>query len=292
MGALAIWRFLGAHPLARRHRYRAALRVIAWQVRSRLLPGGTVVSFVDGSQLFATRGMTGATGNVYAGLHEFEDMGFVAHALRPGDLFVDVGANVGSYTVLAAARGARCVSFEPIASTRVHLERNVEINGFENLVEVHGAAVGRAPGELLMTADLDTVNHVATSAEAHTVRVPVETLDGALGDRSATLIKIDVEGFEAEVIGGAARMLAETPPLAFVIELNDSAERYRFDEDAVVRTLTEAGYGPCSYDPLTRALEPTTARAHGGNTIFVRDLGETRRRVREALPFTVLGERI
>ena len=45
-------------------------------------------------------GMTGATGNVYCGLHEFEDMALVLHALRPRDLFVDVGANVGSYTVL------------------------------------------------------------------------------------------------------------------------------------------------------------------------------------------------
>lgn len=46
--------------------------------------------------------MTGATGNWYCGLQEYEDMSFVLHALRPGDLFVDVGANIGSYSILAA----------------------------------------------------------------------------------------------------------------------------------------------------------------------------------------------
>lgn len=52
--------------------------------------------------------MTGATGNIYVGLHEFEDMAFLLHVLRRTDLFVDVGANIGSYTILAGgAAGAK-----------------------------------------------------------------------------------------------------------------------------------------------------------------------------------------
>jgi hypothetical protein len=43
--------------------------------------------------------MTGATGNVYYGLHEFQDMAFVTHYLREGYLFADIGANIGSYSV-------------------------------------------------------------------------------------------------------------------------------------------------------------------------------------------------
>jgi hypothetical protein len=61
--------------------------------------------------MWATSGMTGATGNLYVGLHEFEEMAFLLHFLRPGDLFADVGANVGSYTILAAVaveRGTHC----------------------------------------------------------------------------------------------------------------------------------------------------------------------------------------
>jgi hypothetical protein len=61
-----------------------------------------VVPFVGDTRLLVARGMRGATGNVYVGLHEFEEMAFALHALRPSSRFIDVGANVGSYTVLAA----------------------------------------------------------------------------------------------------------------------------------------------------------------------------------------------
>ncbi len=74
--------------------------------------------------------MNGATGNFYTGLHEFEDMSFVLHALRSTDVFVDVGANIGSYTVLAAAVvGAQCIAFEPILETYGHLLQNVNLDG-------------------------------------------------------------------------------------------------------------------------------------------------------------------
>ncbi len=60
--------------------------------------------------------MTGATGNIYAGLHEFDDMAFFLHLLRPEDMFADVGSNIGSYTILASGVvGAKSVAFEPVA---------------------------------------------------------------------------------------------------------------------------------------------------------------------------------
>jgi len=69
------------------------------------MPGPIALPFVGGSVLLAIRGMTGASGNWYCGLAEFEDMALVLHALRPGELFVDIGANVGAYSVLAVSGG-------------------------------------------------------------------------------------------------------------------------------------------------------------------------------------------
>ena len=60
-----------------------------------------VVNYINDSRLLVQTGMTGATGNIYTGLHEFEDMGFALHFLQEGDYFIDLGVNVGSYTVLA-----------------------------------------------------------------------------------------------------------------------------------------------------------------------------------------------
>ena len=113
---IQLFRFAWNHPLNQGERRTAINRVIRWQLASRMMPGPIALPFVIGTQLFATRGMTGATGNWYCGLHEYEDMSFVLNALRPGDLFVDVGANIGSYSILAGGGGARVIAIEPIPS--------------------------------------------------------------------------------------------------------------------------------------------------------------------------------
>jgi hypothetical protein len=109
--------FIRGHPLTRSQPLVAVARFAAWQIGSRLKKVHTR-SWIDGSKLVVESGMTGATGNIYCGLHEFADMAFVLHLLREGDLFLDIGANVGSYTVLASAVcGARTLAFEPDPDT-------------------------------------------------------------------------------------------------------------------------------------------------------------------------------
>jgi len=111
------------------------------------------IPFVANSRLLVARGMTGATGNIYCGLHEFEEMGFVLHALCPEDLFVDAGANVGSYTVIAAkVCGARVLAFEPIASTMNALNDNIRLNDISDLVETRQLALGEKVGTLTFSS--------------------------------------------------------------------------------------------------------------------------------------------
>ena len=118
-----IARFLCNHPLTRDHRAAGFARLFRWQVESRLRRE-VIVPWVGGVRLAARRGMTGATGNIYAGLHEFADMAFTLHFLRPDDLFLDVGANIGSYTLLASGVcKARTIAFEPDPETMALLRR-------------------------------------------------------------------------------------------------------------------------------------------------------------------------
>src|SRR5882762_1907914 len=88
---LSNWRFLWNDPIVSRNRSGAVGRWLRWQLGARILEGQAVVPFIGGARLLVRRGMTGATGNIYAGLIEFEDMAFTLHLLRPNDLFVDVG---------------------------------------------------------------------------------------------------------------------------------------------------------------------------------------------------------
>lgn len=103
MSLLTIIKFITHHPLNRGHKLRAIIRFVKWQIGSRLVNGSIVYDWVNGAKFLVKTGETGLTGNIYTGLHEFQDMGFLLHFLRPEDLFVDIGANVGSYTILACA---------------------------------------------------------------------------------------------------------------------------------------------------------------------------------------------
>jgi FkbM family methyltransferase len=268
---LNLLRFIWQHPLASRQRMRALGRMVRWQLATRLLPEAELaMPFVSESRLLMRRGMTGATGNWYCDLHELHDMAFVLHLLRPGDLFVDVGANVGSYTVLAAAGvGARVVSVEPVPQTLRQLLRNVRLNDLGQIVEVHGVGVSDADGELRFSAELDTVNHVLVKGEqGASVVVPVRTLDALLLNQVPTLIKMDVEGFELPALKGAVATLAHPSLRALILETNGSGRRYGHSDKAIVDLLTRQGFWPHTYDGFERRL---TTGLGGANTVFVRD---------------------
>ena len=297
MGILKTLRFITDHPLNTGRKAHALGRFTRWQIGSRLLPGSALaVPFVNQSRLLITPGMTGATGNIYTGLHEFEDMAFLLHVLRPEDLFVDVGANVGSYTVLAgAAVGARCLSMEPLPETFEHLLDNIHLNRMTDRVQALNIGLGPKEGMLRFSSHLDTMNHVLAPDETDvpTLEVPVRPLDGVVGDERPAVIKIDVEGFETEVILGAASTLARSSLLAVIMELNGSGRRYGYEEASLHRAMLDYGFETFAYRPFTRELVAlNSTNAASGNTLYLKNIGQIAERIRSAPVFEVRGRRL
>jgi len=293
MALLNIYRFIASHPLTRDRKVSALARWLRWQIGSRLLGWPVAVPFVNNTRLLAKPGMTGATGNIYCGLHEFEDMGFVLHFLRPGDLFVDIGANIGSYSILASATGAHTISFEPVPATFEALLDNLHLNRLEACADARNQAVGRADGEMEMIADQDTTNQALRAEDRYagkTIRVPVVTLDGALRNKSPKLIKIDVEGFETEVLAGAAKTLANPELRAVVMELNGSGKRYGYDEDSLHLHMQTLGFRSCRYEPAARrVIDLNGQRSTSGNTLYLRNPEAIQAEVRQSPAYRVIG---
>ena len=261
-------------PLNRGHGAAALLRVARWQLSSRLAPGDLVVPFVGDTVLIGRPSLTGMTLNVYCGLAETDEMGFALHLLREDDLFVDVGANVGVYSVLAGgACGARTIACEPIGQALRDLRRNVALNDLGNRVEIRNCAVGAAPGTVRMTDDSDTMNRVVEGASGGGVDVPVMTLDAILDGRTPTLIKIDVEGYEEQVLAGAEATLRASSLRAVTLEAGP------FDADGGARrrrlcaSMKAFGFEPAEYDAVGRRLTPMRdVDRRGDDIVFVRDL--------------------
>lgn len=283
--------FIHTHPLAKKHLMKAYLRFTIWQIKTRIKPRLQPVKFLHHIRFFAKQKLTGVTGNIYTGLHEFHEMGFLLHFLNEGDVFFDVGANVGSYTLLASGIcGAKTISFEPIPETFTILKQNIALNGLELLVQMENKGVGSQSGSIHFSQTEDTTNHVIAIDEKieNSILVPIVRLDEFLADKKPILMKIDVEGFENEVLNGANLLLSDQSLKAIIIELNGSGGRYGSDEHEIHLKLLAHGFKSYGYNPFKRELD--TIDLKSDNTIYIRDIEFTKERIEHAKAFTVFNE--
>lgn len=274
------------HPLAGRTPLTTAMRIVRWQFTSTLTRLPVVVPFVDDTFIIAEKG-GGGVGVIYTGLFEPAEMCLMLHLLRPGDWFADIGANIGSYTILAAGvRQAQCIAAEPVPQTVVRLRRNLDLNHLHERVEIHAVGVASSAGELRFSINLDSENHVATSAESG-VTVPTMPLDDLLRNRAGpTLLKIDVEGFEHEVLLGAKETLANPTLKAIIIELIGLGDKYGHTDAESDALLRSYGFELVEYDFDHRRLISMPS-GDNRNGIYVRDRATVEQLVQAAPRFRV-----
>ncbi|HMH23195.1 MAG TPA: FkbM family methyltransferase [Puia sp.] len=288
--------FIWNHPLASRNRGLAYKRFFSWQFGQKLFPRPVLYPLVENSVLLVEKGMAGATGNIYTGLQEFEDMAFILHVLREDDLFADIGANIGVYTILAAKNaGSKVVSIEPIPGTFEKLRRNAELNQLAGRVELLCYGVGDKHASLRFTKGYDTVNHVVGENETFdsnaVIEVPVRPLDELLAGRQPAFIKMDVEGFEWPALKGAERTLASPDLKGIIIELNGCGERYGHPDEDIHQLLLSYNFAPYLYEPFSRELTPVSTYGKV-NTIYLRDIERVGRRLKEARKYKILGSEV
>jgi FkbM family methyltransferase len=280
------------HPLNVGREWSAIGDYLRWNIGRRLLRDDHVLPMANDAVIIVSNRQNFATLCYTCGLWDFEDMLFLMHLLRPGNLFVDIGANAGGYTVLASAvAGARTAAFEPVPSTHAELRRNVLANGIEALALPRCIGLGDAEGTMTMTAGLGSLNHVVTDgSRGDTVQVPVRRLDDVLDLEGCRLIKIDAEGFEMNVLRGAARTIANPELAAMIVELNGSGERYGNSDASVHQEITGHGFVPHRYDPLSRRLTALATFNRGSlNTLYVRDPDAVTRVLASAAKVRVRG---
>jgi FkbM family methyltransferase len=184
------------------------------------------------------------------------------------DCFVDVGANVGFYTLLAAAQSsAKIISCEPSSTTFKQLTQAVKLNSFEHRVTLLNIALGTLPGH----ADLharetgtggESLLPISDERREDRERVEVRTLDALMEEfqlsQKKTFIKIDVEGFEHAVFSGALRWRKSEKPPLFLFESWPEAPVH---PRRLIRELRSDGYQVwASYYPRRSSPSPVLKR--------------------------------
>ena len=164
--------------------------------------------------------------------------------LRPGDLFVDVGANVGTYSIIAAELGANVIACEPDPDTFDLLAENAALNDYR--LDLHRVALSDRTGVAAFTVGLDSMNRLT---ECGAREVPTAIFDDVLGQRPARGVKVDVEGAESAALRGATRALEARR----ILQLEWGGDR-----SEEVGLLREAGYRLLRSDDEGN-LRPTSA---------------------------------
>jgi FkbM family methyltransferase len=230
--------FVLTHPANDGARARALLRAARFQVRGRVLGRRTLARLGEHTLMWADLHRSGASKVVYGNPPDYPEMQVWRGHLRPGDLFVDIGANVGSYALWAAELGADVIALEPAADAFALLTENIALNGYR--IEAIMAAAAAHAGAARLTTGRDTVNRLDPAGGAV---VRLVTLDSVIGDRAVAGLKIDVEGFELEVLRGCLRALAQQRIALLQLEWNaTSVAALGADRRPVAALLAAHGY--------------------------------------------------
>jgi FkbM family methyltransferase len=260
------WRF--ACEYYEQRRWLACRRGALWETARGRLAVPLTLKWYHGTTVDVLLGNDNSLCLYVCGSFEPNEFAFLDRVLKPGMVFVDVGANDGYYTLFAAQRvgpSGRVLAVEPSTRERANLERNIARNGLGNVTVIPvalGAACGTAELRLAQSAHSghNTFGRFANDGvQAENVeQVKVRMLDALAGDVALDridVIKIDVEGAEASVIAGAREILARTRPL-IVLEISDKALRGQgSDAERLIASLRELGYEIGVFSASTGCVE-------------------------------------
>jgi FkbM family methyltransferase len=215
---------------------------------------------------------------------EWDELRYLHHKLHPGDVFIDVGANIGLWTLVAASSVGPCgrvFSFEPNPATFDKLAENIRLNKKDTVIEVFQEAVSKDEDVVSFVCDpqhnLSAISSCGLEGQ-DVIKVRTRALDFLLANELAAThlagIKLDTEGHELNALEGAAGLLEKRSPW-LIVEFNTTLLTSNVLEAwPVYRFLLERRYLPFIYDNHGDETNVDgTLKVHGYRNILFKRIG-------------------
>lgn len=193
---------------------------------SRLKPRGIALVEVEGSKMYIDVSQIPLSAHLFmAGAYEQDTTALFKRIAKEGMVIVDIGANIGYYTLLAArlvGKRGKVFAFEPDPDNYALLLRNIEANGYQNVVPVNKAVSDNSePAKLFLDPQNRGTHRLWDSHdERQYIEVEVTTLDEFFRslDISIDIIKMDIEGCEPRALAGMNNLIMRNPNLRIISE--------------------------------------------------------------------------
>lgn len=246
------------------------LRFVHWQIKKKIGHKTLIFTLPGGYKLMLKNGQQNASGYYYYGLPDFVEQSYLINNIEEGDLFVDVGANAGGWSFIAAGYGADVIAIEPVESTFSYLKENSRLNAPNN-IRLERLAVGESIGEVRISNDLGPQNKIILENRSSSESVKLVNLDFLLSGQNPSFIKIDTEGYELAVLKGARNTLKKSSLKALIIEdWRAWREKSKNEASDIDKLLFEYGFFPVSYNPKLKTISYLDSKNEGLNTIFAK----------------------
>lgn len=185
----------------------------------RLIPKDSVLPIVSGVLIGKKWIFGSGVAGYWLGIYEKEEQRLLAKLIKKGDVFFDIGANVGFYSLLTSklvGPNGQVVSFEPDTDNFIFLKKHIEINKVKNIIPFN-FAISDFNGESAFKRGINNATGKLVK-EASEFSVKTFSLDSFCKDKKIypNCLKIDVEGSEVEVLLGAKSMISENHPILVV----------------------------------------------------------------------------
>ncbi len=233
---------------------------------------------------------------LFLGQFENAEIAFMKKFLNEGDVFIDIGANIGLFTIMAGRKvgsSGKVYAFEPVSKTYERLNENISLNKFSNCLSFHLALSNQKASMTINTPQgwydaHSTLTSTPSRGEGDmkTEQIEASTIDILISQYRemglAALIKIDVEGWERYVLeGGADFFRSKNAPTLMVEFADDNLQSLDGSCAQLYEQLVEYGYNIYKYDASANLLMPSPRKEVYGyeNLIASKNISEVQRRI-------------